>query len=36
MSLLETEVKRALGDNPLSVEAEGAAVERAKMVLEEV
>jgi hypothetical protein len=34
MSLLQDEVKRALGDNPLSVEAEGAAVERARMVLE--
>ena len=34
MSLLQNEVARTLGDNPFSVEAEGAAVERAKMVLE--
>jgi hypothetical protein len=34
VSLLQNEVARALGDNPLSVEAEGAAVERAKLVLE--
>ncbi len=34
MSLLQDEVKRALGDNPMSTEAEAAAVERARMVLD--